>query len=164
MPLSWEQSYLGTIRTLAGDEQVLITVGARCVVRDEAGRVLLIQRSDDHTWALPAGTMELGESLTECAIREVREETGLIVTACTPFAFYSAPTGYGPNMFGHTYQHLSLAVRIDAHEGELVRVTDETVDARYYAAHEFPETTGRSVSRTLKDLEAFEVSGQFLVD
>ena len=46
------------------------------------GRVLLVQRGHEPAkgqWSLPGGLIDLGESLTEAVIREVREETGLIV-------------------------------------------------------------------------------------
>ncbi|MGB9406270.1 MAG: NUDIX hydrolase [Terracidiphilus sp.] len=57
----------------------LIGVGAVIV---EAGRVLLVQRGTEPMkghWTLPGGLLELGESLRDGVIREVREETGLIV-------------------------------------------------------------------------------------
>ncbi len=53
-----------------------IVPAARAVVFDDSGRILLIRRSDNHMWALPAGGMEPGESITECMAREVWEETG----------------------------------------------------------------------------------------
>jgi ADP-ribose pyrophosphatase YjhB (NUDIX family) len=46
------------------------------------GRVLLIRRGAEPLkgqWSLPGGVLELGESLTEGVVREVREETGLVV-------------------------------------------------------------------------------------
>ncbi|MEU4422688.1 NUDIX domain-containing protein [Actinoplanes sp. NPDC024001] len=49
------------------------------VVLDEAGRVLLNQRSDDHRWSLLAGVLEPGEQPAAGAVREVFEETGVEV-------------------------------------------------------------------------------------
>ena len=60
-------------------EAPLVGVGA--VVVDQ-GRVLLVQRGREPLkgkWSLPGGMLELGETLTQGVIREVQEETGLIV-------------------------------------------------------------------------------------
>jgi 8-oxo-dGTP diphosphatase len=46
------------------------------------GKVLLIRRSKEPLrgrWVVPGGTVELGETLEEALIREVKEETGLMV-------------------------------------------------------------------------------------
>jgi mutator protein MutT len=60
-------------------ETPLVGVGA-VVVKE--GKVLLIRRGNEPMkghWSLPGGMLELGETLTEGAVREVREETGLTV-------------------------------------------------------------------------------------
>ncbi len=55
---------------------------AAAVIRDSAGRVLLVRHSyGELNWEVPGGAGELGESAAEAAVREVREETGLQVTA-----------------------------------------------------------------------------------
>jgi ADP-ribose pyrophosphatase YjhB (NUDIX family) len=58
-------------------------VGVGAVVVDE-GRVLLVRRGTEPLkgqWSLPGGMLELGEPLTAGVVREVREETGLLVEA-----------------------------------------------------------------------------------
>lgn len=45
------------------------------VLRD--GKLLLIQRNDNGLWALPGGLVNVGETLAEGAVRELREETHL---------------------------------------------------------------------------------------
>ncbi|WP_036158568.1 NUDIX hydrolase [Maribacter forsetii] len=45
------------------------------VVRNKEGKVLFIYRNDK--WDLPKGKLDKGESIEECAIREVEEETGV---------------------------------------------------------------------------------------
>jgi len=57
----------------------LVGVGAVIV---DGGSVLLVQRGREPLkgrWTLPGGVLELGESLTEGVIREIKEETGLLV-------------------------------------------------------------------------------------
>ena len=50
---------------------------ANVVVVDDAGRVLMIHRTDNDNWAVPGGAMDLGESLAQCGVRETFEETGI---------------------------------------------------------------------------------------
>jgi 8-oxo-dGTP pyrophosphatase MutT (NUDIX family) len=53
--------------------QPIIAAGG--VVKNEAGEVLLIFRRG--CWDLPKGKLDEGESIPECAVREVEEETGI---------------------------------------------------------------------------------------
>ena len=39
--------------------------------------MLVINRTDNGNWALPGGALDLGESLVQTAVREVKEETGI---------------------------------------------------------------------------------------
>ncbi|HEX6074586.1 MAG TPA: NUDIX domain-containing protein [Micromonosporaceae bacterium] len=47
------------------------------VVAKDTGQFLLICRTDNGNWALPGGAMDPGESMTQAAVREVEEETGV---------------------------------------------------------------------------------------
>ena len=69
--------YLKRLRGAIGPAKVIL-VYTTAIVRDRAGRVLLQRRTDFEAdaWSLPGGMLELGETLSDCVRREVREETG----------------------------------------------------------------------------------------
>ncbi len=161
MALTWAESYLGRVRKSVGDAETLLFVGARGVIIDDQNRLLLIQRSDNHRWAIPAGAMELGESMEQCAIRETFEETGLTATSLTPFAFYTNYTF--TNGYGHTYQQLLMSFRVHTWEGELLRQTDESVDAGFFPLDALPGPASPIIAETLADLAAFEATGRMVL-
>ncbi|MCG5447059.1 NUDIX domain-containing protein [Micromonospora sp. NIE79] len=162
MSISWADSYVGQLRALAGD-RTLMFVGARAVVNDDAGRILLIKRSDNGQWAMPAGAMELGESIADCAVREVREETGLRALRVCAFALYTGPDRTSTNMYGHTYQVFTTAFKVEEWDGQLARVTDETTDASFFARDRFPAPLSTSVIETLADLDVFEQTNRLIL-
>jgi ADP-ribose pyrophosphatase YjhB (NUDIX family) len=59
-----------------------IVAGAAAVI-DQEGKILLMRRTDNHLWAMPAGQMEVGETPAEAVVRETYEETGI---RCLPKA------------------------------------------------------------------------------
>lgn len=89
------------VRERFRDEMGHVTpkVGARAVVFDDEGDVLLVKRADDGTWGLPSGYVEPGEAPSETAVRETREETGLRVSVDRLVDVYTreASPEYGPH-------------------------------------------------------------------
>lgn len=61
------------------------------VVADEAGRILMIRRTDNGNWALPGGAIELGESAVGAAVRETAEETGISCEVTGLVGIYTDP-------------------------------------------------------------------------
>jgi 8-oxo-dGTP diphosphatase len=60
---------------------------AAAVVRDD-GKMLAIKRRDNGHWEPPGGVVNVGESLTEALVREVREETGYTVSVGSVSGIY----------------------------------------------------------------------------
>jgi 8-oxo-dGTP pyrophosphatase MutT (NUDIX family) len=54
-----------------------VVPSANVIVVNDQGEILLLRRTDNDNWAIPGGGMDLGESITETAVRETREETGI---------------------------------------------------------------------------------------
>ncbi|HEX9517392.1 MAG TPA: NUDIX domain-containing protein [Streptosporangiaceae bacterium] len=54
-----------------------IVPSANVIVVNNKGEILLIRRTDNGNWAVPGGGMDPGESITDTAVRETLEETGI---------------------------------------------------------------------------------------
>lgn len=64
--------------TLAPETEEIVAAGGVVLERrDNQVRVVLVHRPKYDDWSLPKGKAEPGESITETALREVKEETGL---------------------------------------------------------------------------------------
>lgn len=69
-------------------------VTADCIVitKETEPKVLLIQRGNEPykgCWAFPGGFMDMDETTEQCAIRELEEETGLVVSQVQQIGAYS---------------------------------------------------------------------------
>src|SRR3954452_13184703 len=102
-----------------------LVVAVAVVVRDDEGRVLLIQRSDNGLWALPGGAQELGETVTQAATREVEEETGLRVAISGISGIYSDPQHVIAYDDGEVRQEFSICFHGRPLSGTL-RTNDES--------------------------------------
>lgn len=104
-------------------------VGA--LVRDDEGRLLLVRRGRPPavgTWSLPGGRVEPGETTSEAIVREVAEETALVVV---PERLVGRVYRPGPD--GTTYQIDDLRCRWVS--GRL-RAGDDAADARFVSPAE----------------------------
>jgi 8-oxo-dGTP pyrophosphatase MutT (NUDIX family) len=88
-----------------------IVPAVTAIVRNEAGELLMIERTDNDLWALPGGAQDAGESITETVIREVREETGLTVKVTGLSGIYTDPKHIIAYDDGEVRQEFSLCFR-----------------------------------------------------
>jgi 8-oxo-dGTP pyrophosphatase MutT (NUDIX family) len=85
-----------SIRALAGEQN------AACVYIARGGRVLAVSRKHDpNDMGLPGGKVESGETAIEAAVRELREETGYVVSVAslTPVMTRRDADGYTTTTF-----------------------------------------------------------------
>ncbi|MFB6187708.1 MAG: NUDIX hydrolase, partial [Halobacteriaceae archaeon] len=55
-----------------------------CLVFDQTGQILLIKQPWANGWLVPGGAKKADESLRATAIREIEEETGVIIRPTRP--------------------------------------------------------------------------------
>jgi len=104
-------------------------VGA--VIKDGRGRLLLIKRGHAPgagLWSLPGGRIEPGETDAEALVREMREETGLVIEAGQLIGTVRRPTQDGGLLDIRDY-----AATVT---GGTLRAGDDAADARWVAASE----------------------------
>ncbi|MEV4113240.1 NUDIX domain-containing protein [Nonomuraea sp. NPDC049695] len=100
------------------------------VTVDDAGRILMQRRRDTGQWALPMGKMEIGETPSQCAVRETEEETGVRVEPVRILGIYSDPghiVAYTDGEIRQEYEVMLIARPV----GGRPEANDEASDVRW---------------------------------
>lgn len=116
-------------------EVPFIGVGA-VIVQDE--RVLLIRRGQPPLlgeWSLPGGVLECGETLREAAVREAREETGLVVETVDMLGVYERVIRSDDGRVRYHYVLIDFLCRPVA--GDL-KAGSDAADVRWFMRDQLP--------------------------
>ena len=101
-------------------------------------KILLTRRADNGRWCLPGGHFEPGEDVAEACIREMREETGLVVQVVRFIGVYSSPDfvlDYGER---GRFQVVALNFEVETVGGAL-GLSDETTEVGYFTEQEIAD-------------------------
>ena len=74
---------------------------------EKEGKILLIKRGRDPYkgfWAIPGGHVDFDETMEMAVIREVKEETGLVVSKLSPLGIYSDPDRHPKQVIAVAYK------------------------------------------------------------
>jgi len=120
--------------------------------------VLLQHRIDIGWWGIPGGSIEAGESVTQALIREVQEETGLIVEPLRLVGVYSDPKFYALARYpgGDVVHHINLCFECRARGGWL-RGSNEGTQVGYHPLGSLPKPLLLSHKLRLDDAVRHEV-------
>jgi ADP-ribose pyrophosphatase YjhB (NUDIX family) len=101
-------------------------------VRDDQGRILMIHRTDNDLWALPGGGHDVGESISQTVVREVAEETGIMVEVERITGIYTNPRHVIAYDDGEVRQQFSICFTARMVGGE-PRTSSESREVRWVA-------------------------------
>jgi 8-oxo-dGTP pyrophosphatase MutT (NUDIX family) len=157
--------YIRELRAAVG-QRPLLGPGARAVIRNEHGDVLMQLRGDFKLWGLPAGGIELGESVWDALCREVHEETGLTVVRARPFAIYSHPRFSVTFPNGDQIQPFVMAFLVDEWTGTPTPDGDESLDLKFFPLNAPPaqDQIVSSHRTAFRDVKRFLETGEIVVD
>ena len=118
-------------------------VGAAAAVIDEARHILLVRHTYGAlNWELPGGMSEPGESFEATALRELREETGLVARIDQLTGIY----------YKHENDSHHLVFRCVVEDGAVpAPSSDEISDCRYFAPHQLPRPLSDFTYRRIRD-------------
>ncbi len=93
--VSWYTEGLKGIRVDYSHENDMPNANSVCPASAVAiiknNKILMLKRKDNGMWTLPGGTMEMEESISDCAIRELKEETNLNIQIEDVIGIYTDP-------------------------------------------------------------------------
>ncbi|MCB9457185.1 MAG: NUDIX domain-containing protein [Anaerolineaceae bacterium] len=106
-----------------------LRLGVNCAVLDDDGRILLSRRGDLNIWNLPGGRLDRGEPLAAAAVREVREETGVVAHLDQPVGLY----------YWAGWDRLNILYSGWVLGGELQQATHETRENTFFDLRALPD-------------------------
>jgi ADP-ribose pyrophosphatase YjhB (NUDIX family) len=107
------------------------------IITDPGGHLLLIRRTDNNYWSIPGGGVEPGESVSQAAVREVKEETGIDCEVTGLVGIYSDPRHVAAYDDGEIRQEFSICFTAQL-LGGTARTSNESSEVRFVAPGDVP--------------------------
>ncbi len=131
-------NYIMDLRSLVG-HRPLLQCAASVIVENEQGEVLLGKRTDNHKWGYSGGSIELGETVEECAKRELLEEMGLAAEELEFFMINSGEETHYIYPNGDEVYNVEIVYLCRHWHGVPHPQEEEMSELRFFKVQEIPE-------------------------
>lgn len=122
----------------------LIGVGATTLIFNSKNELLLNLRSDTNNWGIPGGSKELSETLEECAIRELKEETNINVNDLELITVLSGKEYYFKYPNEDELDCVIALYKVSNYDGELNINDGESKELKFFSLDNLPELESRA--------------------
>ena len=146
-------SSMSDIRKLIGTIPMFAPAAGIILYKD--GKILLQKRSDNGKWAIHGGAMELGETTEETAIREAKEEIGIIPENLDFYGIFSGKPMYHVYPDGNEVYIISTVYFCDKYAGDLTIDNNEVLQIEWFDIDRLPDNIAPIDSFILQNLNAF---------
>ena len=130
--------YIMDLRRFVGHGPLLQCAGS-VIIENEKGEILLGRRTDNHLWGYAGGAMELGESIEDCARRELWEEMGLIADEMEFLTVNSGPEAHYVYPNGDEVYNVEIVYVCRKYHGQLRRQEEEMEALAFFPIDALPE-------------------------
>lgn len=127
--------YLAGLRAKVGNDLLLLP-SVTAIVFDADRRMLLVQHAEDGLWVAPGGGIDPGETPADAVVREMHEETGLLVEPVDLIGVYSGPDCLVTYANGHQVIYVMSLFQCRVVGGEVRPDGHETAAVRYFGEAE----------------------------
>ena len=131
-------NYIMDLRQYVGHAP-LLQCASSVIIENDKGEILLGRRTDNHKWGYAGGSIELNETVEECAARELYEEMGLIVDEMEFFMVNSGPKAHYIYPNGDEVYNVEIIYLCRKYHGEIKMQEDEIEELRFFALEDIPE-------------------------
>lgn len=144
--------YIKNIRKLVGHAPIMMC-GCGCLIFNDKGQVLLQRRSDDGLWGNPGGSMDLGETIYETVIREIKEETNLeiIKEDLKIFNIYSGEDQHHIYPNNDEIYFVSIIFETDTYHGKM-KMDSESYELKFFDIDKLPSNITKLFECVARDL------------
>lgn len=146
--------YIMNMRKYVGHSPI-IGVGATILVFNKNKELLLNLRTDTNTWGIPGGSKELNETLEECAIRELKEETNINANDLKLVTVLSGKEYYFKYPNEDELDCVITLYKVEDYNGELKINDNESKKLKFFSLNNLPELESRAeaIINKIKDGE-----------
>jgi 8-oxo-dGTP pyrophosphatase MutT (NUDIX family) len=128
--------YIARLREKVGHDLLLVP-SVTVLAFDAQGRVLLVKHGDRGLWVAPGGSINPNESPADAAVREMWEETGLLIEPARILGVYGGPEFEVTYSNGDRVTYLMTVFEGRVAAGQIdIQDVDEIKAARYFSQAE----------------------------